>query len=291
MGGIKAHYVPKFYLKNFGDRIYLYDKQARKSRPSAPQNVALQPDFYVDSDSDAASKLEDTMSQFEGNANTVMANIIQTESIAELSNTDKMTLCEFVAFQFSRTPEFRQGRYDMRQHVLDSLGRQTGVTDWRLKVKEEYVKPLHLTSMFDYVDRAVRYFLQMKVCLLKNNTNMPLWTSDNPVVRHNDLTDKLGLGSPGVQFNLPLTPKLLLFFYDDAYINLLDAAAQDAGVSKERRILACNNILETVNMEKANVIHANHLQTKFSTRFIFSNKRRFPMMKAFLEANGKRRMM
>ena len=244
----------------------------------------------MDSNSDAASKLEDAMSQFEGNANTVMSNIIRTESIAGLSNADRTTLCEFVAFQFSRTPEFKQCRCDMRQYVLDSLVRQMGVTDWHLKVKEEYVKPLHLTSMFDYVDRAVRYFLRMKVCLLKNNTDIPLWTSDNPVVHHNDLTDKLGLGSPGVQFNLPLTPNLLLLFYDGMYIDLLDAVAKHAGFSKERRIMARNNIPETVSMEMSSVIHANHLQTKFSTRFIFSNKPRFPMMKAFLEANGERRI-
>ena len=285
MRGIKAHYVPQFYLKNFGDQVYLYDKRTHRIRKSAPQNVAFQRDFYVDSNGDAALKLEDAMSQLEGNANTVMSNIIRTESITWLSNADRAMLCEFVAFQFARTPEFRHCRRDMRQYVLDSLVRQMGVTDWRIKVKEDHAKPTHLVSMLDYVDHASQYFLQMKACLLKNDTDIPIWTSDNPVVRHNDLTDKLGLGSPGVQFNLPLTPKLLLFFYDGSYVDLLDVAARDAGTSNERRILARNSIPKTVNMEKDNVIHANHLQTKFSTRFIFSNKPCFPMMKAFLEAN------
>ena len=285
MKGMKEHYVPQFYLKNFGDQIYLYDKQTRKVSQSTPRDVAFQRGFYVDSGNDAASKLEGAMSQFEGSASMVISNIIRTESVAGLSDTDRATLCDFVAFQFARTPEFRDRRREMVQSMLDGLVRQMEITDWHIKEKEENAGPVHLASMLDYVNWARPYLLQMRVCLLKNDTDIPLWTSDNPVVRHNDLTGKLGLGSPGVQFHLPLTPKLLLCFYDGTYIDLLDDAAGDVGDSEERRILA-RSIQETVNVEKAGAIHTNQLQTMFSTRFVFSNKRCFHMMDAFLEASG-----
>ena len=225
------------------------------------------------------------MNPLEGKASTVISNIIKTEDIAGLSNTDRATLCTFVAFQFVRTPEYRDWKHGMEQSLLDALVKQMEITDWHFEVPENYVRSMHLESMPDYVDMAVPYLLRMRVCLLKNDTDIPLWTSDNPVVCHNDLTGKIGLSSPGVQFYLPLTPRLLLWFYDGMYIDLLDDVAAHAGVSEEHRIRIRNNIPEMDSMEKANVIHANQLQTMFSTRFIFSNNSRFHMMKAFLEAN------
>lgn len=283
MKGIKEHYVPQCYLKNFGDQIYLYDKQTRKVSQSTPQNVAFQRNFYADSN-DVASKLEYEMGQFEGDACAVLSDIIKAESITGLSDTDRAVLYLFVAFQFARTPEFRDWRHDMVQSVIGVL-KQMGITDRRIEEYEERAKLVHLASMLDYVGLAGPHLLQMRVCLLKNDTDIPLWTSDNPVVRDNDLTDKLGLGSPGVQFCLPLSPKFLLLFYDDTYIDLMDDEAADAGVSEEHRAWVRRNIPETADMMKQQVIRANHLQTRFSTRFVFSNESCFDMIEKFLDAD------
>lgn len=283
MKGIKEHYVPQFYLKNFGDKIYLYDKQNNKVSQSTPRNVAFQRNFYANNN-DAASKIEHEMSQFEGDANRVLSNIIKTESVTGLSDTDRAVLCLFVALQFARTPEFRDWRHDMIQSVLDVL-KHRGITDPLVEEQEERVKSAHLDSMFDYVDLAGPYLLRMRVCLLKNNTDMPLWTSDNPVVRDNVTTGKLGLDSPDVQFYLPLTPKLLFMLYDDTHMDIMDDLAAAAGISEESRAWVRNSIPEVADVVKQNVIYYNQLQARFSTRFVFSSKRRFPMMKAFLEEN------
>lgn len=283
MKGIKAHFVPVFYLKNFGDRIYLYDKQTREKHPSTPEDVAFQRNFYADSN-DTTSKLEQAMAQLEGGASKVISNIIRTESVSGLSGADRAALCVFAALQFARTPEFKDWIHDAMQSMLDALVRQMGVTDWHFV--ENDAKSAHLVSILGSIDAVGPHLFQMRICLFKNDTDIPLWTSDNPVVRHNDLTGKLGAGSPGVEFYLPLSPKFLLMFYDDTYIGLLDDAAADAGVSEERRAWARSNIPETADMVKQSVIHANHLQTRFSTRFIFSSKPRFHMMKAFLDADG-----
>ena len=285
MKGIKEHYVPVFYLKNFGDQIYFYDKQTLSVNPSTPKNVAFQPNFYADSN-DTALKLEEMMSPLEGNANTVISKIMNTESFAELFDDDWATLYLFVALQFARTLEYREWRHDVTQSLLDVLVNMMGTTDWRLVENKEHVGPAHFASMLDYVRWAGPYLIRMRVCLLKNDTDMPLWTSDNPVVRDNNITGKLGLDSPGVEFYLPLSPKLLLMFYDDTYIDLIDNAAADAGVSEEHRAWVRDNIPETADMVTENVIRANHLQTRFSTRFVFSNESSLDMIEKFLEADG-----
>ena len=267
-----------FYLKNFGERIYLYYKQTNKISPSTPKEVAFQRNFYAYSN-DTALKLEEAMAQFEGKASTVISDIIRTESIAELSNEARATLCAFAAFQSVRTPEFRNSRYYTIQSMLDELVRQMGVTDWRIV---EDSKSAHLASIPDGVDTVGLHLSQMGTCLIKNNTDVPLWTSDNPIVRYNGLTGKLGAGSPGVQFYLPLSPKLLLMFYDGTYIDLLNDAAGDAGIAKRRVWERKQTVLETVNMDKASVIRANRLQTIYSTGSIYSNKPDFDMIEEFL---------
>ena len=285
MKGIKEHYVPQFYLKNFGDQIYLYDKKTRKVGQSTPQNVAFERNFYVDSGNDDASKLEGWMSQFEGRASALLSTIIEAESIAGVSDADMATLCDFVAFQFARTPGYRERRSDMTQSMLDALAKGMGITDWRYTKKEEYAGRTHLASMIDYVRLARPYLLRMGAFLFRNDTGMPLWTSDNPVARDNNLTGKLGLGSPGVEFYLPLTPKLLLMFYDSTHINLLDGGAT-ASISGERRARERSSIPETADMVKENIVRANHLQTVSSTRFVFSNEPHFYMIEKFLEADA-----
>lgn len=283
MKRIRAHYVPQFYLKNFGDRIYQYDKETDKVNPSTPKNVAFQYGFYADSD-DTAPKLEYAMSQIEGSASAVISNIIEAESVAGLSDDDMVKLCAFVAFQFSRTPEYRYWWQDINRNFRDGLER-IGVANQYNAEEEAHPKTEHLASMLGYIERAGPYFLQMRLYLNKNDTAVPLWTSDNPVVRHNDLTDKLGLSSPGVCYYLPLTPKILLSLHNGTDMDLLYDAARGPGISEEQWISARDEIMES-GLEEANVIHANHLQTRFSTRFVFSNGQDFHMIKEFLAADG-----
>ena len=284
MTGRKEHYVPQFYLKNFGDRIYLYDKSDRKIHPSTPKDIAFERNFYVKpDDNDAAERVEHALGQFEGVASTVISNIIRAESLAGLSRDDWSILYVFVMLQFARTPEFRNRRREDLQYMLDWFVEQLGVTDFHFVEKEEDAGPIHFGSMLDFIKLAP-YLIQMRVRLLKNDTGIPLWTSDNPVVCYNGLTGKLGVDSPGVEFYLPLTPKLLLMFYDDTYFNLLDDKAGTADVSEARRTWERKRIIsKTACMNRAYAIHANRLQTVFSTRFVYSNKPDFDMMDEFLE--------
>ena len=235
-------------------------------------------------------ELEKALGQLEGDANTVISKIITTERIDGLSDAEKEMIYAFIALQYARTPEFRNQQHDHIQNFFDKLLEKYGVMDYGIRQKKEHAGRIHFAHMLYFVTHAGPYFQQMEGCLLMNDTDMPLWTSDNPVIRHNDLTGKLGIGSPGIQFFLPLTPNLLFWLYDRTYIDILADVDYNAGVSEKHPASACNNIPKTLPMEKANVIHHNYLQTKLSTRFIFSNTPRFRMMKAFLDANGDYKM-
>lgn len=107
MKWIREHYVPVSYLTNFGELIYLYDRQTRSVSQSPPKKVAFQRNLYADSN-DTALKLEGMMCPLEGSANTVISKIIGAESIAGLSDDDWAALYLFVAPRFARTLEYRE---------------------------------------------------------------------------------------------------------------------------------------------------------------------------------------
>jgi len=45
-GKIRQHYVPQFYLRNFGNDLYCYDKKNESKFASTPENIAVKSDFY-----------------------------------------------------------------------------------------------------------------------------------------------------------------------------------------------------------------------------------------------------
>lgn len=42
----RHHYVPQFYLRNFGNGFYCMDKTNQKVFPTNPQDVAVEAGFY-----------------------------------------------------------------------------------------------------------------------------------------------------------------------------------------------------------------------------------------------------
>jgi hypothetical protein len=106
----------------------------------------------------------------------------------------------------------------------------------------------------------------MKFIVLKNNTEHPFWTSDNPVSLFNniDYSPYSGLGPmvAGIEMHIPIEPKLALLVCDP---------------KKYRKFP------DVLNYENQfNVFQENWLQFDSSTCFLFSNNERFLNIKKFI---------
>lgn len=285
MSGLKVHYVSKFYLKNFGQPFCFYDKQTRKKGYGHAESKCWELNFYTEDD-ESTNRLETEMSQIEGRASMAMRKTIGTEDFSGLPDRSKMAIYEFVTFQFVRTLEYRMRHEGIRKGLFDAL-KQMGLPDLEA-IPAESEKWFHLDAMRNYKS-IIPWIMQKTPCLCKNETGTPLWTSDNPVVLHNDLLrGKMGFASPGVEIALPLTPKLLLYFYDrTAY----EHPSQETYFARTRSngptpILRCGNLPEgKMSMEKGHVIFNNHLQTRYSTQYVFSNTQEFHMIEDLIKEN------
>jgi hypothetical protein len=263
---IRSHFVPQFYLRNFGDKLFFYDKTDQSIKQSEPQNLALMKNFYGPPDKKKSSQIETAMSQLEGDANSAISKIIMTENYSDLSDKHKAAIYSFVALQYLRTQEARSRITEVVKNVINEIAKHMGVTDWEVKVTDDGKTSMHLDIM-KYFAPIAAVIGHMGIIIFVNDTKVPFWTSDNPVVLSNELEQfpwgNLGIASKGIEVHLPLTPRLEICFYDPTtYYDLPEKASVD----------------------EEGVIRQNYLQTINSTRFLFSNTNEFYMANEYLKS-------
>ena len=264
---MRSHFVPQFYLKNFGDVIYCYDKKTKNVHKSNPHNIGLQKDFYGGAKEDKTNPVETAMCELEGKASAVIKKIIDTLGYSRLSDKAKSDFCLFVALQFLRTLEARTKTTQIMQKLIDAHAEPTNSTSFKMRPTKEGEVNVHLDAMDNYT--TIAFILgKMGVVVCSNATDVPLWTSDNPLCLFNNFDQhpfgNLGFVSKGIEVHIPLAPSVEVVFFDPV-------------------TYPKDGISEIFPMDQQHVIHRNYLQTQQSTRFMFSNTAKFFMANEYLE--------
>lgn len=265
------HYVPRFYLRNFsinanGKALYCFDKNTCKKFIGNVKNVACERYFY-DIPKQGQS-VERSFAKVEPLFNAVCSKLIATNDINSLKWDERVTLASFIAIQEIRTRETREWLKELCEKVKGKLSKHN-LPKYLEKQLEEITteegnKELHL-AMLKEVRNFVNAMFGMKWILIENKTRMLLWTSDHPINRYNPIEDRIGnLGflSRGIQIFFPLTPRLGICLCD-----LVEYFRYPERMS-------------TTDMD--NIRFQNHLQTKWATRFIFSQDDDFSLAEEIL---------
>ena len=104
-----------------------------------------------------------------------------------------------------------------------------------------------------------------------NNTNIPLFTSDHPMIKYNYRNTLYGGGYSSDEIIIPLSPKYLLTMISPTLL---------------KDMTALNNTNCMVrDLRKDDVIFYNHLQTAKAYNYVFSNTSEFYMMQDYLKRN------
>lgn len=266
-GRLRQHFVPKSYLKNFGDLIYCYDKKLGKKFRSTPTNIAVKPDFYGGEYEELPS-LETEFSKMESFHSRSIKKLIQKKNYYDLSYIEKIGICEFFGFQYLRTEQSRQNIGHMMNSLYEALFSKSIPKELKVKASEKAITGMHLSSLKDYRKFSIIFF-NMRFVVFENYTSIPFWTSDNPISKQNEYDEhpfgNLGLTNQGIEIHLPLTPKLSICALEPI---LFHAAPPFQEVYK-----------------KPHVIRENFLQVQYSTRFVYSNTSKFFQIKNILQDN------
>jgi hypothetical protein len=262
---IKQHYVPQFYLKNFGDLLYSLDKKEDKIFKTNSKNIAFEPDFYGPDIQDKPS-MEKTFADMEKNWSTAINKLIQTENFLSLNNELKHHVITCITFQLLRTKQFRKDIAGMANSIMGLFLESKGLQKDAVKLSREGEIKQHLNMLKDYPAFAT-IISQMKFCVVSNKTPVPLWTSDNPINLQNNLPPEppfsnMGLACRGIEIHFPLNSKLVLVALDPTTFH----DAPDCYEVYTKRLIHRENYHQFLN----------------SSLFLFSNIKKFHERKKML---------
>lgn len=262
----KQHYVPRFYLKNFGSPIYCYDKFTDKIFTTSPSDIGHENYFY-DLKGVSFGTIEKLLANGDGRFSQAYNRLTKIHDLTKLTSTEKLNFFIFIAFQILRTPEFKEGFKDLSGQMLEKLFGKEGanVVPPGLKVtfSDETIRKVHIQSIFEYAPRLATILLTKTWMLRENHTDLPLITSDSPIALHNQLqfenSGNLGFLCPGLEIHFPLTPELILISYDPQ-----------------------THRISSSETDKEHVRRHNNYQVTNSTRFLYSKTNNFDDAREFL---------
>ncbi|MBS1723476.1 MAG: DUF4238 domain-containing protein [Armatimonadetes bacterium] len=292
-GSVAHHFVPQWYLKNFGDKkglIWVYDKSNGRVFHHLATGIAhenhfhhLAPDIL---ENDAAVILNDqdlvekAMTRFEDELRSASRLLVNEGPYIGICPDIRHRMGFGLAIQYLRTRSFRD-----QVKVMAETAAQNMVSTWTrlnypkapagfvgVTVDDDFIKAFHLQALFDQemwikVGKALESHAWI---LVVSPPDHPFVTSDHPVARrhHKDGPMSTGFRSIGLEVFYPLTPKLGVLIVERTFHREL--AVLDGGVLQvdSRRIKQLNEIL-AANAE----------------RFIYGSAKNFTSTDEFFQRN------
>ena len=213
------HFVPRCYLRPFTstgakDAISLYNVDCDIFVETAPLKNQCSSDYFYGTD----PVLESALQFSEGGYATALAEILEPRY--RLTEGHRELLLRFALLQYMRTEAASRRSVQMFEGMESVIG--TEIPDFKPSIKDAVLTAM---KVFAHDMDAIS---DLKLCLIRNRTQVPFVTSDDPSVLANRwyLEDSRarglsgGVTNSGVLFFLPLTPQVVCVAYDGHAYNV-----------------------------------------------------------------------
>lgn len=233
------HFVPRCHLRPFtlGTKdaaINLFNLDRKKLIPNAPVKNQCSKDYFYGKD----ERLEKAIQLMESGYGQALRDLIQNSRT--LTEGNKTVFKTFWLFQHLRTEAAALRAVQMAEETRNLA--DLPPEEFTLGIKEavQIACRTFAESMHEIDD--------LKFCIIKNKTEVPFITSDNPAVltnrwhldKNRALGHSFGMGSAGMLALLPLTPKLFFLGYDGDVYN----------VSNERGIVEIKSARDVIALNR-----------------------------------------
>jgi Protein of unknown function (DUF4238) len=301
----KHHYVPQFLLRNFtGEKgqLYVFDKLTEKTFQSTTGNVAAEGGFYDFELGGDRHSMEAHLSQIESRTASIISSILRDQSLARLTRVDRETVSLFAAIQQVRVNSVRHRIRSINVGIRGELARRMIDAEKVLPALDDAGVKFQAISLIHRAEEFAKFFYEKAWVLQRSPEGDPLYISDNPITLHN-LVERpgrgnLGLNSLGIEIYLPISQQFsICFFCQRTHHRILQAlqgvAEHERGIGPFPIDLSSMRKLSDViaggtpePLLPDNVIHLNHLQVLFSSRFIYSATDNFALVRSMLLDNS-----
>lgn len=240
----RQHYVPRFYLCNFSESkksVGLYLFKQNKIIEHGSINDNLWKEYFYGED----AVVENKLIGYEGRWNDIISSIITTESLPD-SNSDLAWLRYFMLISSARTlkrgKQINSDYTAVTKKILEVeepelFEKVTSVGEGGFSVKMNYPA----LPFMNAAQQCLPLVIDLKIELLINRSSIDYITSDNPTVFYNQLFQEknlsrgFGWGEHGIQFIIPVSPRIAICMYDSAVYNM------------KEKILNSNNTIDKLN--------------------------------------------
>lgn len=212
---------PDYFYKKFLN-ILKADKSKLNKVYKEVKNLKDLAQLSVDEEPVVVISSEQFFSVLETEFSKVHKKILGSEDLAQLDEYEQVLFALFVFFQYRRTKAQRDDiEKSIRRFLIEQVGKTNSVKHIeflaRLIYKKELPPYLHINAMLSTMEINLEAFLSMGWTLYINKTNLPYWTSDNPVAVDNisdfDPYKKCQIRK-GCKIYFPLSPNICLLMYD-----------------------------------------------------------------------------
>lgn len=215
------------------------------------------------------------------------------------SDESRDMLAYFIALQFSRTEDIRfsmeeideklykewswliMQNLDKAQHdkeLTDTVGKDRVVDlkkavdkgqwtkdSYTIKVHPIYTKMQHIGLIFELAEEISKYLISYKWLITRNFSELPYYTSDNPVVKKANLEHSFyshGFNSKGIEIHFPISPKYALTIFEPSYLEEIHPELMN---------------IHILDASYENVIYCNDIQVQSATSQLFSQVDKFDL--------------
>lgn len=210
------HFVPRAHLRPFtvdarGSAINLFNLDRMKAIPNAPVKNQCSGDYFYGQD----PLLENAINFIENPYGPVIRHL---SNDGVVGSAVELVLKRFIYLQYLRTEAASIKASEMMLALHDVPG-----SDLPVSTAKEAAKEAVQAAMLNYKD-TMRIVDDLTLCIVRNRTDTPFVTSDDPAILTNRLhiqrprkgRPSFGAKTAGAIFILPLTPKLCALLYDGA---------------------------------------------------------------------------
>jgi len=231
------HFVPQFYLRNFGagNSIALFNLDEKRHVPEASIPGQCKRPHLYGRDMD----VEQALGDIEGHAAKVIADILARKTLPTPGSEAHAALSAFLLFLERRTPAAgAQVEADMTATF------RAAFRDRSLEMKCESPVLFNL----GLVAKQIPAILDLAAKVLVNSTDMAFITSDSPVVRFNQWCQGVhdvgctGLASRGLQVFLPVSPRDVFVLYDPSVYRVGTESSSVVDVWNVRDVVGLNGL-------------------------------------------------
>jgi len=217
----KHHYVPRFYLKRFasdGKSVCLYNFRLARAITNANLNNQCYRDYMYGKQGEHEQRL----SQLEGAFAQLLRNMLPSCNLPPPMSPDHESLCILTLLQYSRTAYTADAMDEMADGMWKAILSKDSRIDPAMLSKVRIVNTDPANFTVATMLRLYHLIMDLRYRLLVAPSGTEFITSDNPVVKYNQLMEferlgsSTGLASKGLQIFFPLSPSHMLCFYDPA---------------------------------------------------------------------------